>query len=109
MSDTVVPSLVTDMSDRQSSPTQDPTSGVTTPEQPRNAPSPESTGISTPEQAVDRAVEALAAEGHPNAEAASDPFRTTGTWVVPAEAESERFNVHINAADGSTSVAHLDR
>lgn len=64
-------------------------------------------GVSTSEQAVDIARNALEAVGHDDATVSVDPHRTRGTWVVQATTDEGRFNVHIDAADGSTSVAKL--
>lgn len=64
-------------------------------------------GVTTPDAAIDSALDALSAEGYDDAEVADDPFRTTGTWVVPARTSEGVFNVHVDAADGSARVAKL--
>lgn len=99
MSGAVVRSSVISMSDRQS-----PTDGSGPP---GNRPATDGPGIATAEQAHDRALEALAAEGFENAAAIEKPHRTIGTWVVQATTDAGVVNVHISTADGSTSIASI--
>lgn len=100
MGENVVRSSVISMSDRQP-----PTDGGGPP---GNRPASDSPGIATPEQAIDRAEEALAAHGYENAEPIEEPYRTIGTWVVQASTDTGVVNVHINTADGSTSFGAIN-
>lgn len=56
-----------------------------------------------------RAREALRSAGHEDVEIPEDPHRTTTAWVVPATTAEGTFNVHIDAAQGTTRIARLDR
>ena len=65
------------------------------------------TAVTDPERAVGIARDALAAEGHDDVQVRGDPYRQSGTWVVQARADDRAFNVHVDAAAGSTRVARV--
>jgi nucleotide-binding universal stress UspA family protein len=65
------------------------------------------TAVTDPDRAVAIARDALAAEGHDDATVRGDPYRQSGTWVVQARADDRAFNVHVDAASGSTRVARV--
>jgi len=65
-------------------------------------------GVSTPPAAERRAREALAEAGHEAIRFPEEPYRTTTAWVVPATTAEGTFNVHVDAADGTTRLARLD-
>lgn len=64
--------------------------------------------VQEPVAAVERAREALS-DIDDDVEITALPFRTTGTWVVMAEGADAGYNVHIDATDGSTRIAKIDR
>lgn len=68
--------------------------------------SPEDPEIEEAAEARAVAADALAREGHEDAEI-TDVYRETGTWVVGAEAGAEQYNVHVDAATGEAVVAEL--
>jgi hypothetical protein len=70
-------------------------------------------GLGTEEPAIeseattrDVAADALAREGHDDAEI-TEVYREAGTWVVRAEDDTAVYNVHIDAATGDAVVATL--
>lgn len=68
----------------------------------------EAGGVHAAADARRRAREALAGAGHDEVSFPEEPHRTTTAWVVPARTDSGTYNVHIDAEDGSTSIARLD-
>lgn len=69
----------------------------------------DSEGVANGPAAERAAREALSAADYESIEIPEDPYRTTTAWVVPATTESGTFNVHVDAADGTTRIARLDR
>lgn len=68
--------------------------------------SPEVRPVSDDEEAQEAARDALQRAGYGGVTVLESPSRQRDTWVVRAEADGERCNVHVSA-DGHTRIAHL--
>jgi nucleotide-binding universal stress UspA family protein len=66
----------------------------------------EEPAVESEETTRDIAADALARDGHDDAEI-TDVYREAGTWVVQAEDAAAAYNVHIDAATGDAVVATL--
>ena len=65
--------------------------------------------VLTEADAIERATEAVEAEGEDVASLRDDPYRERTTWVVPVDlAEGGVVNVHVDATTGATRTARLD-
>jgi nucleotide-binding universal stress UspA family protein len=62
--------------------------------------------VTSPDRARQIAREQLAMAGHAEADVEA-PSRQQNSWVVPAEADGERFNVHVNSASGRAKLVRL--
>lgn len=65
-----------------------------------------STAVDEPEKAVAAARRALERRGIEDVAFPTEPSRQRTSWVVPAEGDGNRFNVHVSAT-GETSVAPI--
>lgn len=68
--------------------------------------SPETRPVSGDDEAREAARAALERAGYDDVAVLAAPSRQRDTWVVRAEADGERCNVHVSA-DGHTRIAHL--
>lgn len=59
------------------------------------------------DEAEQLALDELAEHGYEDPTVTEEPYRTTGSWIVPAEAGGRRVQVHIDATSGSTRIARL--
>ncbi|WP_435346284.1 universal stress protein [Haloarchaeobius sp. HRN-SO-5] len=59
------------------------------------------------EEAERLALEELAERGHENVHVAEEPYRTSGSWIVPVEGDDVVAHVHIDAVSGTAHVARL--
>ncbi|GAB3027342.1 universal stress protein [Natronobiforma cellulositropha] len=64
--------------------------------------------INDPETAVSIAREALSGRDYETVALTDDPHRTSGSWIVPLEADGESIHVHVDATTRDARVAHLD-
>lgn len=67
-----------------------------------------STGIKDANEAKEVARRALLEEEHKDFEL-GDPYRESGTWVVPVESEDNRYNVHVDVETRDARVAKVGR
>ncbi|WP_254768644.1 universal stress protein [Salinilacihabitans rarus] len=64
--------------------------------------------ISDPEDAGERALEALAEDGYDDASLLEEPHRASNSWIVTAETADGKTQVHVDARTGGARIAHLD-
>ena len=68
----------------------------------------EAEAVLTAEEAIERATDAVEAEGETVAGLRDDPYRERTTWVVPVDlAEGGVVNVHVDATTGRVRTARL--
>ncbi|MFP9193103.1 universal stress protein [Natronosalvus vescus] len=65
--------------------------------------------VATAEQAIDRAREVVADDGHDDVSVLDDPYEQGRYWIVRTEGDGVRFNVHIDRSSGETRIARLER
>jgi len=63
--------------------------------------------VETIDDARSRAREALAEAGYDDVSLTDDPYQQTATWVVPAEGDGDRVNVHLSE-DGEVEIADVE-
>lgn len=63
--------------------------------------------VGSAEDAEAVALAELRDRGVGDATVTDEPYRTTGSWIVPAESDGETVHVHIDAVSGSVRVARL--
>ena len=63
--------------------------------------------ISDATEAERLALAELEERGHRNVAVAEEPYRTSGSWIVPVEGDDGRFHVHIDVVSGTARVARL--
>ncbi|WP_254768619.1 universal stress protein [Salinilacihabitans rarus] len=61
------------------------------------------------EAAEEIATGAIEDAGYGPVESLSEPYRTSASWIVPAETDAGAVHVHVDAVDGDARVARLDR
>jgi hypothetical protein len=63
--------------------------------------------VETVDDARSKARDALEVAGYDDVSLTDEPYQQTATWVVPAEADGERVNVHVSD-DGECEIAEID-
>ncbi|WP_331233068.1 hypothetical protein [Natronorarus salvus] len=63
--------------------------------------------VETADDARSKAREALEVAGYDDVSLTDEPHQQTATWVVPAEADGERLNVHVSE-NGESEIAEID-
>lgn len=64
--------------------------------------------IRDPSEAESIAVEALEARGHENPSVQDEPYRTSGSWIVPVRSGEGAVHVHVDADSGDVRIARID-
>ncbi|WP_256296964.1 universal stress protein [Haloarchaeobius salinus] len=59
------------------------------------------------DEAEELAIAELSAHGYDDPTVTEEPYRTTGSWIVPAKAGDRTVQVHIDATSGSARIARL--
>lgn len=64
--------------------------------------------ITGADDAEEIAFDELRSRGHESLSVVEEPYRTTGSWIVPVEGDGISAHVHIDATSGSVRVARLE-
>lgn len=64
--------------------------------------------IRTAEAAEQIALEELRDQGYESVSVTEEPYRTSGSWIVPVEGDSVTAHVHVDAVSGTGRVARID-
>lgn len=67
------------------------------------------TGVESPDEAREVARRALLEEGKEDFTLGEEPYRESGTWVVPAETPDRDYNVHVDVETRKARVARVGR
>lgn len=63
--------------------------------------------ITDPETARELAGEELRRQGYDDLEVTDDPYRTSGSWIVPCSDGTETVHAHVEADSGTVRLAHI--
>ncbi len=64
--------------------------------------------VTDPEAAADLAREELRGQGYDDVAVTDEPYRTSGSWIVPVEANGLTAHAHVDAGSGTVRLARID-